>query len=313
MPDYVRMAECLLLAAMVAGLALRAIVRPANPPPWRVATGWIASLGGGIYCGCGLLGEWPRWPPLEDRDRFLVILLPLALVVEFAAMLLRDRRRVAWGLRFCIAAAAAPILLYNSIYLSDLSGPGSAEWSLAEAAIVLSLSAVVLAGIWGLLAVLQSRASDRGLPPALVLVALASGATVMLCGYFRGGQFALPIAGAIAGVTLASFALPKQPAGNPCLGVSMIGIFTVTFIGRFYGSLPTSAAIGLWFAPLLLWIAEIPALRKLPPAARAAIGITAVLAALVLIVAWAQIRFNAALTRGREFGDPPASIAAPGR
>ena len=117
----------------------------------------------------------------------------------------------------------------------------------------------------------------------------------MLCGYFRGGQFALPIAGAIAGVTLASYALPQQPTGNPCLGVSMIGIFTVTFIGRFYGSLPTSPAVGLLFAPLLFWIAEIPALRKLPPTARAAIGVVGVLAALVLIVAWAQIRFNAAL------------------
>jgi len=295
MPDFVQMVESLLLAAVVAGLALLAIARPANPPPWRVAAGWIAGLGGGIYCGCGLLGEWPHWPPLEDRDRFLVILLPMALAVEFAAMLLRDRRWIAWSLRFCIATAAAPILLYNSSYLTDLSGPGSAEWNRPETALVLSLSAVMLASVWGLLALLQSRTSDRGLSPVLVLAALASGATVMLCGYFRGGQFALPIAGAVAGVTLASYALPKQPAENPCLGISMIGIFTVTFIGRFCGSLPTSPAIGLLFAPLLLWIAEIPGLRKLPPAARAAIGVVAVLAALVLIVAWAQIRFNAAL------------------
>jgi len=295
MPDFVRMAECLLLAAMVAGLALLAFVRPGNPPPWRVAAGWIAALGGGIYCGCGLLGEWARWPPLEDRDRFLVILLPLALAVEFAAMLLPTRRWIAWMLRIAVAAAAAPILLYNSSYLADLAGPNSAEWNRAEAALMLGLSAVLLAAIWGLLAVLQARTSDRGLSLVLVFTALASGATVMLCGYFRGGQFALPIAGVVAGVTLASCALPQQQAGNPCLGVSMISIFSVTFIGRFYGSLPTSAAIGLLFAPLLLWIAEIPGLRKLSPAARAAIGIAAVLAALVLIVAWAQIRFNSAL------------------
>src|SRR5206468_2952004 len=102
MPDFVRMVECLLLAAMVAGLALLAIARPANPPPWRVAAGWIAGLGGGIYCGCGLLGECPRWPPLEDRDRFLVILLPLALAVEFAATLLPNRRWIAWTLRIAI-------------------------------------------------------------------------------------------------------------------------------------------------------------------------------------------------------------------
>jgi hypothetical protein len=295
MPDYVLLVQGFLLAAIVAGLALLAIARPGLPPPWRTAAGWIAGLGGGIYSGCGLLGEWPRWPPLEDRDRFLVILLPLALAVEFAAMLLPTRRWIAWMLRIAVAMAAAPILLYNSSYLADLSGPGSAEWNRAETALMVVLSATMLAGVWGLLTVLQARTSDRALALVLVFTALASGATVMLCGYFRGGQLALPIAGAIAGVTLASYALPKQPMGNPCLGVSMIGIFTVTFIGRFYGSLPTSAAISLMLTPLLLWTAEIPGLRKLPPVARSAIGITAVLIALVLIVTWAQIRFNAAL------------------
>lgn len=296
MPDVVLMTQHLLLAAIVGGVVLLVIARPgANPAPWRLAAGWIGGLGAGIYAGCGLLGDWPRWPPLEDRDRFLVILLPLALAVEGAAMLLPNRRWIAWLLRITVAAAAAPILLYNSSYVADLSGPGSAEWNRGEAALVLGVSAMMLAGVWGLLARLQARTSDRALPPVLVFAALASGVTVMLCGYYRGGLLALPIAGAVAGVAMASYALPKQPPGNPRPGVSMIGIFTVTFIGRFYGSLPTSAAICLLFAPLLLWIAEIPGLRKLPPAVRSAIGIAAVLTALVLIVAWAQIRFNAAL------------------
>ena len=295
MPDFVLLVQGLLLAAIVAGLVLLVIARPATPAPWRMAAGWVTGLGAGIYCGCARLREWPHWPPLEDRDRFLVILMPLALAVEFAAMLLPTRRWIAWMLRIAVATADAPILLYNSSYLADLSGPGSAEWNRADTVLVLGLAAAMLAAVWGLLAVLQARTSDRALAPVLVFTALASGATVMLCGYFRGGQFALPIAGAIAGVTLASYALPKQPTGNPGLGVSIIGIFTVTFIGRFYGSLPTSPAILLLVAPLLLWIAEIPALRKLPPAARSAIGIAAVLSTLVLIVAWAQIRFNAAL------------------
>lgn len=294
MPDYVLLVQGLLLAAIVAGLVLLAIARPGNPPLWRMAAGWIAGLGAGIYCGCGLLGDWPRWPPLEDRDRFLVILLPLALAAEGGAMLVRERRWIVWTLRITLAAAAAPVLLYNSVYLTDLSGPGSAEWNRAEAALVLSLSAVMLAGVWGLLARLQTRTSDRALSPVVVFTALASGMTVMLCGYYRGGLLALPIAGAVTGVTVASYAFPKQPAENPCLGIAIIGIFTICFIGRFYGSLPTSLAILLLAAPLLAWTAEIPGLRKLPPAARSAIRIAAVLAALVLIVIWAQIRFNAA-------------------
>ena len=47
---------------------------------------------------------------------------------------------------------------------------------------------------------------------------------------------------------------------------------------------------------VLAWTAEIPRIRKLPPAARAAIRIAAVLAALALIVTCAQIRFNAAFS-----------------
>ena len=96
MPDYGLLVQGFLLAAIVGGLTLLAIARPANPPPWRIAAGWVGGLGAGIYCGCARLGDWPRWPPLEDRDRLLVILLPLALAVEFAAMLMQNRRWPAW-------------------------------------------------------------------------------------------------------------------------------------------------------------------------------------------------------------------------
>jgi hypothetical protein len=300
MPDFVLMTQSFLLAAFISGAALIVIARPgANPAPWRQAAGWIGGLGAGIYAGCGLFDDWPRWPPLEDRDRFLVILLPLALAVEAAAMLLPNRRWIAWLLRISVAAAAAPILLYNSSYLADLdgNGPGSAEWNRAEAVLVLGLSALMLAGVWGLLAQLQMRTSHRSLSPILVLVALASGVTVMLCGYYRGGLFALPIAGTIAGVTLASYFFATQPTESPCLGVGLVGIFTIPFIGHFYGSLPTSLAICLCLSPLLAWAAELPRIRKLPPAARAAISIAAVLLALVAIVTLAQIRFKNASTR----------------
>lgn len=303
MPDTFLMAKGILAAATVAGLFLLAIARPGkDSSPWRLAAGWVGGLGAGLYTGYAVLGEWPRWPPPEDRDRFLVILLPLALVVEAVAMLLPARRWIAWTLRISLAAAAAPILLHNSAYIADLDGPelsGTAEWNFAEAALVFVLSAVMLAGVWWLLARLQARTSHRAVSSVLALTTLACGVTVMLCGYLRGGFVALPIAGAIAGATLAAFTFVKQPPDNPCLGIGMIGLFTVRFIGRFFGSLPTSLAIILLLVPLLAWAGEIPLFRKLPPAARAAIGIAVVVVALILIVVWAQLRFKAALGAGR--------------
>src|SRR4029079_5257361 len=133
----------------------------------------------------------------------------------------------------------------------------------------LSLSAVMLSSVWALLAGLQGRPSVAALSPVLVLTALASGLAVMLCGYYGGGLFALPIAGAIAGVALASYFFPKQPAENSCLGIRIIGIFTIRFIGRFYGSLPTGLSLCLLFAPLLVWAGELPWFHKLSPAFRA--------------------------------------------
>ncbi len=300
MPDFLQMAQSPVLAASVAGLVLLAIARPGGGPSvWRVAAGWVGGLGAGVYVGCGLLDQWPRWPPLEDRDRFLVVLLPLALAVEAVAMLLPERRRMAWLLRIVLASVAAPILLFNSVYVADLGGPGSAEWNRGETVLVLGLSVLMLAGVWGLLARLKVRTSDRALSPVLVLSALACGATVMPSGYYLGGLLALPIAGAIAGASLASYAFPKQPVENPCLGVGLIGIFTICFIGRFYASLPTSLAICLLLAPLLAWTAELPCFRKLPAAARTAIRIGTVLAALLVIVTYAQVSFNSAIGTGQ--------------
>ncbi|MCE9527497.1 MAG: hypothetical protein K8R36_15750 [Planctomycetales bacterium] len=296
MPDFLLMAKSLLLAAIVAGAVLLVIARTsANPATWRLAAGRIGGLLTGIYVGCGLLGEWPRWPPLEDRDRFLTILLPSALVVEAAAMLMPSRRWLLWSLRIVLAAATAPILLHNSIYLADLVGPGSAEWSRGQAVMIIGLSVALLCIVWGLLALLQSRTSAGAMSPVFVLVTLATAVTVMLSGYYRGGLLALPIAGAIAGVSLASCAFSTQLAESPCLGIGILGTFAVIFIGRFYGSLPTSLAICLFVSPLLAWTAEIPRIRNLPGAARTAVRVTAVLAALFVVVACAQVRFSASV------------------
>lgn len=295
MPDVILMARSLNVAAVVAALALLAIALPAKPLPWRVAAGWIASLAVGIFAGCYLAGEWPNFPPTEDRHRFLLILLPLVLAVEAAAMLLPGRRWIVWSLRLAVAALATPILLYRSSYLTDLDGdgPGTAQWNFGEAALVLILSAVMLAGVWMLLAKLQARTSPRALSPVLVLTLLACGLANMLCGYYRGGLFSLPLAGALTGAAIAAYALPKQSAENPILGIGILSIFTIRFIGRFYGSLPTELSLGLLFAPLLAWTGELPWFRKLSATTRAGIGTAAVVAALATIVGFAMARFMA--------------------
>jgi hypothetical protein len=304
MPGFLLFAKAMLVSAVTAGLMLLVVGWPGRTSrSWRRSAGWILALGAGIYAGCGVLDEWPRWPALEDRDRFLVILLPLTLAVEAAAGWLPPRG-AARLLRLSLAGAAAPILLYNSTYLADLSGPNSAEWSPAGAALILLVLAAVLASVWGLLAWLQSRTGDRTVASALGLVSLAAGITVMLSGYYKGGLLGLPLAGSLAGATLASRVAGLQLSAGPCLGVGMIGTFTVLLIGRFYGALPTSTALCLLLAPLLAWIAEVPGVRRLGPSARAAVRLLCVVIPLICIVTWAQIRFDQAFSTRSQPHEP---------
>ncbi len=292
MPDYTLMGLALAVSAAPAALALLAAAWPwRKPHPRRLRVGWVLGLGAGIYAGCIVLGQWPRWPAPEDRDRLLVVLLPAAIVIETATAILPRPRWVVWLFRLALAGAAAPVLLYNSVYLADLSGPHSAEWPPAQAAATLFALAALLAAVWGLLALLQARAAERSASPALALAGLAAALTVMLSGYYRGGLLGLPLAGAVAGATLASFAAPAERGKDGGPGVGVVGLFSVLLIGRFFGSLPTASALGLLLAPLLAWVGEAPGVRRLRPTLRALTSLGLVAVPLVVIVAYAAIRF----------------------
>ena len=285
MPDYSLMGAAFLVSAVAAAMTLLIAA-------WlRLRIGWILGYGAGIYAGCAVLGLIPHWPMPEDRDRFVVILLPLTLGVEIAAAY--GPRWLALPLRLITAAAAAPILLYNSVYLVDLSGPGSAEWPPLLASIILLGLASVLATLWQLLARLQTYTADRPASTALVLTTLAAGPTLMLSGYYQGGLMAMPLAGAGVGVTLVSFVGP-MPTKNCPPGVGVISLFTLLLIGRFFGALPTDLALCLLLTPLLAWVPEAPGLRRLRPSLRGAVRLVFVALPLIFVVAKALARFNEA-------------------
>lgn len=320
MPDFGLMADALCVSALTGGAVLLLVAAfNRGPDRWQQAVGWVAGLAAGVYAGYGTLGEWPRVPALEDRDRLLAVLLPLALLATGAAAWVRSVwlvRLLRWG----VAAAAAPILLYRTTYLSDLDGPGSAQWSGGAAAAILLLLAVALAAQWELMAQLERRWS-RGMVAAVFVPALlAAGATVMLSGYYRGGLCALPIAGAIAGTIIAAGVLPISgerrsaatvatevgPAADGfVVALGSVGLFAVLVMGRFFGALPSRAMIGLAAAPLFAWAAELPPVRKLPAWGRAVVAITAVVVPLAVIVVRAQLDFTAALATGSRAANLP--------
>ncbi len=215
------------------------------------------------------------------------------MAVETLAASMRSIRH-AWIVRLSLAAVVAPILLHNSVYLADLNGRNSAEWSPRQATTILCGLAALLALVWAMLSGLQSRTSTRAVLWLLVLDALAAALTVMLSGYFRGGLLGLGLAGALAGATLASyFARPQLPTSGS-LGMSAIGIFVVVLAGRFFGNLSSGLAACLLLAPLLAWTVEVPRLLRLAPGSRGAGRLACVGIPLIVVVIVAQRKFNVA-------------------
>ena len=148
-----------------------------------------------------------------------------------------------------LAIVVAPILLHNSVYLADLNGRDSAEWSTASTTIVLGGLAAVLTLWWAMLSGLESRTSTPTVMWVLALDALAAAATVMLSGYYRAGLLGLGLAAALAGATLASYLARPRSTSSGSLGMGVIGIFSVVIIGVFFGSLTSGQMACLLLAP----------------------------------------------------------------
>jgi hypothetical protein len=210
---------------------------------------------------------------LQDLDRLLALVLPAIVATEVLAAVPRVPRWLVWVLRLAVAAATARVLLHGTSYLTDLTGPGTREWSPAQAWLVLGGLCALLAAVWTLLARLARRV--RGYSPAvcLMVATAASAVAVMLSGYATGGQVGLPLAAALVGVTAASLALRRSPPQTGPPGVAVVGLFSLLLVGRFFGELASAHAVLLFCAPLLGWLPELPFLRRLPPWSRGLIRV----------------------------------------
>ena len=174
MPDPI-----LIVAAMGLAGAASAVLLWICGWPWRTArptrvnAGWVLGPGVGFFLGCFILGIWPHWPLRQDQDRLLGLVFPAVVIVELLAGFPKVPRWLIWPLRLMVVVSVAPVLLFGSIYLPDLTGSGSSEWSPALACLILGGLAVVQAGVWALLAQLAHR--RRGCRTPCVLQARSPG------------------------------------------------------------------------------------------------------------------------------------------
>lgn len=310
MPEPLLLAKVVALAAVLAGIVqllvwwilgavgATALSNDAQQPPraggldqMRVAVGGALGVGIGFVAGAWALGQWPHWPPTEDRDRFLAVLIPVAILVECLAALPRVRPWLAWAMRFVLSAASAPILLYASTYLAELAGPGSREWTNQQMAAWLAGMGAAMAAVWMVAIRLLRTDSGRILSFALAITVGGAGITIMLSGYQTGGELALPLAGAIGGASLAALGLRMLKCNTGAVSVGIVALFGVLVMGRFFGELTTRHGATLLAAPLLISLPELLPRKKTSPWLRSALAVVVVILPIAFVVTHAHEKF----------------------
>ncbi|MGO9599123.1 MAG: hypothetical protein ACLP7Q_14135 [Isosphaeraceae bacterium] len=285
MPDPILFAKAF-AAAGALSLALTLLVG-ASPRAGIAAGGAVLAVVGAVYAGLWILGLLPHVPPREDLDRLLLVVLPGAAIAEAIAA---ASDRLGWVARVVVAALAAPVLLQGTVYVTDLSGPGSRAWSSAESWLIFAALAALLMAAW---TVSNRLAARKGGLTALACVAeaiLGAGLVTILSGYATGGQIGVPLAAGLGCVAIGSLVRSGKPDGRGALGVGVVGLFALLVIGRLFASLTTLNAALLFAAPLLGWLPEaLPAGRRV----RVALRLLLAAAPVVVALALAQHRFAA--------------------
>jgi hypothetical protein len=169
----------------------------------------------------------------------------------------------------------------------------------------LVLSGCLLAVVWISMWALLQRSADTFIPISLAMTTLVAGLMVMMAGYLKGGAATFPLAAALAGAGVASY--PSRLDMQRTISIGVVGLFSVLFIGRFFGRLTTTTAVVVFLTPLLMWVAELPSLRQRKPWQILTIRLVLVAVPLLILLANAKRDFDRdlrPLLHGRQ-SDPP--------
>jgi len=298
MPDPFWLATAASVAGLVAATSTAlAVGRGLSSHPRWADMGSVLGIALGFAAGCALLKIAPDWPPREDQDRLLVLILPVVLVVELAAAAGMPAG-LAWIVRMALALAVPRVLLHGTVYLETPSGDGLA-WSPALRWAALSVLGASLAAVWSALAYFSQRESPRVLPVALGVTCCAAGLTVMLSGYASGGQLGPILGGALLGNVVGGLLRGRAAPAVGAIGFTTVGFFSLLVVGHYFGELAAGHAGVLFLTP---WLAVLPLRRWLP--ARLPTSAVAGVTMLLVLIPLATIIYDAAQRFAQDSAPP---------
>src|SRR5579872_3360600 len=129
MPDPMLFVKAVLAAAVAGAVFVLAVGWDRKTPStMRIGAAGVLGPALAMALGCDVFRVLPRWPAVSVLDRYLIFLMPVAIVVELFALLPRVPRGLAWFLRLVLACGAGRVLLHGSSYLD-----GTGNWTAREA------------------------------------------------------------------------------------------------------------------------------------------------------------------------------------
>ena len=313
------------LAAIVASTTILLAVRVLSWKRGRVMseTATVLAMTCGVLAGCLTLNfSWP-WPPANALDRFLTIVLPAILIIELIAAINRDcsetdatandpnnrglpshsTRMWMWITKCFLCCGIGRILMHGSIYLDGSNGSTRETWLIQNMPGILLFSSLLLMVMWFALTQLAARGVSSGIVLSLSLSLICAGCTTMMAGYIKGGSAALPFATVLMVSALASkFLISKRfdsnehfnryVIGTAAIGIGLVSLFSLVWIGRFFGQLTSAEAIVIFLAPSLCWVTELPLLCNRSSTVKVAIRLATVIVPLAILLANAKREFD---------------------
>lgn len=283
--------------SVVAVMMMLAMSRSINER--RLNLTCIVGIGIGLVIGIALLALNLSWPPRNGLDRLLLIVIPTVLIIELVAGVNRFPRAAAWSLRIILSLATPRILLHGSVYLSL-----SDDWPTWRVITTIGFCGLGLALVWSLLAWLSKRRGGISISLALCIAIQCSGVAVMLAGYIKGGAAAIPFVATLLAVSIGlrvgtKLAAKQVTIENPnrylpagIVGIGVVSLFGLLFIGHFFGDISEPPAFTMLFAPLLCWVTEIPPLRNRRPWLVASCRLALVSIPLLIVIIAAKRDFD---------------------
>lgn len=288
MPEPLVYAQAIGVSAAAAALVVFPFGRLQGPASAACANvAGVLAITVGVVSGFLAMGLRPAWPPANGLDRLLTIILPAAIVIELVASFPRVPRVSAWCIRLALTIVTGRILLRGSVYLAG----ATPEWTAGQAVAILGACAALFIALWAILSRLADRAPSVSTPLALAMSIANTGLAIMLAGYIKGGSVALPIAAALAGTALATTRLAPQSVMAGAIGLGVVSLYGLSFIGVFFGRLSVASALALLLSPGLCWVTELPMLRGRSPRVVASVRLGVVAIPLLIVLALAALDF----------------------